>query len=124
MLLRDLDWLLALAEHQHVTDTAAVLRTSQPTLSRALARVEAELGARVFERAPDGVHLTPTGEVVMAAARELTARYEQLLSDLRTRDRSGHRRGAAGVPRLHRHLPRASACCATSTSTPHASGCC
>jgi LysR family transcriptional activator of glutamate synthase operon len=84
VLLRDLDWLLALAEHEHVTDTAAVLRTSQPTVSRALARVEAELGTRVFERAPDGVHLTPTGEVVLAAAGELTTRYAQLLSDLRT----------------------------------------
>ncbi|MEN3535745.1 LysR family transcriptional regulator [Microbispora sp. ZYX-F-249] len=84
MLLRDLSWLVALADHQHVTDTAAVLRTSQPTLSRALARVEAELGTRVFERAPDGVHLTPNGAVVVAAARDLTARYEQLLADLRS----------------------------------------
>ncbi|MGV9327002.1 LysR family transcriptional regulator [Streptosporangium sandarakinum] len=82
MLLRDLAWLIALADHGHVTDTAAVLRTSQPTLSRALARVEAELGARVFERAHDGVHLTPTGEIVVAAARDLTARYDQLLADL------------------------------------------
>ena len=84
MLIRDLDWLLALAEHEHVTDTAALLRTSQPTLSRALARVEGELGARVFERAPDGVHLTPTGEIVLAAARDLTTRYGQLLADLGT----------------------------------------
>lgn len=82
MLLRDVDWLLALAEHQHVTDTAALLGTSQPTLSRALARVEAELGTRVFERTPDGVHLTPAGEMVIAAARDLSDRYGQLLSDL------------------------------------------
>ncbi len=84
MLLRDLSWLVALADHQHVTDTAAILRTSQPTLSRALARVESELGARVFERAPDGVRLTPNGRLVVAAARDLTARYEQLLTDLRS----------------------------------------
>ncbi|MGH3335708.1 MAG: LysR family transcriptional regulator [Nocardioides sp.] len=84
MLLRDLDWLLTVADHEHVTDAAAVVGTSQPTLSRALARVEAELGARVFERAPDGVHLTPTGEIVVGAARELSARYQQLLSDLST----------------------------------------
>ncbi len=84
VLLRDLDWLLALAEHQHVTDTAAVLGTSQPTLSRALARVEAELGTRVFERAPGGVHVTPSGEIVIDAARDLTTRFRQLLSDLGT----------------------------------------
>ena len=82
MLIRDLEWLLALAEYEHVTDTAAILGTSQPTLSRALARVEGELGTRVFERAPDGVHVTPTGGMVLAAARDLTSRYEQLVSDL------------------------------------------
>jgi DNA-binding transcriptional LysR family regulator len=79
---RDLDWLLALAEHHHVTDTAAVLGTSQPTLSRALARVEAELGTRVFERTPGGVHPTPAGELVIAAARDLSTRYGQLLDEL------------------------------------------
>ena len=82
VLLRDLAWLVSLAEHQHVTDTAAILGTSQPTLSRALARVESELGARVFQRAPDGIHPTPTGELVVSAARDLTERFEQLLTDL------------------------------------------
>lgn len=82
MLLRDLGWLVALADHGHVTDTAAVLRTSQPTLSRSLARVEAELGTRIFERLPDGVRPTPTGELVIEAARELTARHRQLVADL------------------------------------------
>lgn len=80
--IRDLAWLVELADVGHVTDAAAGLRTSQPTLSRTLARVEAELGTRVFERAADGVHLTPTGEIVVAAARELTARYDRLLTEL------------------------------------------
>jgi LysR family transcriptional activator of glutamate synthase operon len=82
MLLRDLAWLVALADHEHVTDTAAALRTSQPTLSRALARIETELGAQIFERAADGVHPTPNGRLVIEAARELTARYRQLQTDL------------------------------------------
>jgi len=84
VLLRDFEWLVALADHQHVTDTAAILGTSQPTLSRTLARVEAELDTRLFERASDGVHPTPSGDLVVAAARDLTARYEQLLADLAT----------------------------------------
>lgn len=82
--IRDLDWLVALAEYGHVTDTAAILETSQPTLSRALARMETELGTRVFERSTDGIHITPVGEIVVAAARDVTARYEQLLRDLET----------------------------------------
>lgn len=82
MQLRDLAWLVALADYEHVTDAAAALRTTQPTLSRALARVETELGAQIFERAPDGVHPTPVGQMVLDAARELTGRYSQLKSDL------------------------------------------
>lgn len=61
MMLRDLDWLVTVSELEHVTDAAAVLGTNQPTLSRAVARVEDELGVRVFERSHDGVHPTPTG---------------------------------------------------------------
>jgi len=80
--MRDLAWLVAVAEHGHVTDAAAALRTGQPTLSRAVARVEAELGVRVFERVPEGVRVTPTGEVVVAAARELTGRYDALRAEL------------------------------------------
>jgi LysR family transcriptional regulator, transcription activator of glutamate synthase operon len=83
MQVRDLGWLVALASYEHVTDTAAILGTNQPTLSRAVARIENELGTRIFERSPTGVHATPNGELVIAAAREITARYEQLLADLR-----------------------------------------
>jgi len=85
MLLRDLTWVTALADYEHLTDTAAILGVSQPTLSRALARVEQELGARLFERVPTGVHLNPNGELVVAAARELTARYDQLTAELAAR---------------------------------------
>jgi LysR family transcriptional regulator, transcription activator of glutamate synthase operon len=85
MLLRDLSWLLALAEHGHVTDTAAVLGVSQPTLSRALARIEGELGVRLFERTPSGVVLNPQGELVLDAARDIVTRYGQVVTELASR---------------------------------------
>ncbi|MCY7395458.1 MAG: LysR family transcriptional regulator [Nocardioides sp.] len=82
MRMRDLSWLVAVAERGHVTAAAAAVGTSQPTLSRALARMEAELGARLFERVPAGVHLTPAGTLAVAAARDLTSRWASLLSDV------------------------------------------
>lgn len=82
MLVRDLEWLLAVADLEHVTDAAAALGVPQPTLSRAVARLEAELGTRIFERVPDGVRVTPAGELVVAAARDLGARHTQLVDDL------------------------------------------
>ena len=80
--IEDLRRLLALAEYGQVTDAAAVLRISQPTLSRLLARAEDELGTRLFERDGGGVHPNPYGEVALAAARDITRRYDQLRGDL------------------------------------------
>ena len=82
MLIRDLSWLLCLAEHEHVTEASYALGVTQPTLSRALARMEGELGVRLFERTADGVHLTPDGQRVIDAARDVVARYDQLTHDL------------------------------------------
>ncbi|CCH80066.1 Transcriptional regulator, LysR family [Nostocoides japonicum T1-X7] len=85
MLIRDLSWLTALAEYGQVTDTAAILRVSQPTLSRALARIEGELGAPLFERTSSGVEVTPDGEVAVAAARSILATYTRLMEELAAR---------------------------------------
>ncbi|MEI5675558.1 MULTISPECIES: LysR family transcriptional regulator [unclassified Nocardioides] len=85
MMIRDLEWLLVVAEHEHVTEAAAVLGVPQPTLSRALARVEGELGARLLERVPNGVRVNPDGALVVAAARDLTVRHARLRAELRAR---------------------------------------
>lgn len=83
--MRDLEWLVALADHQHVTDTAAALGVSQPTLSRALARVEDELGTRLFERVSQGLVISPNGELVVAGARDVLGRYQRLVLELAAR---------------------------------------
>ena len=85
MMMRDLVWLVELGDLGHVTDAAAALGTSQPTLSRALARLEAELGVRIFERVPTGVEVTPDGELVLEAARDLVARHDRLRTTLANR---------------------------------------
>ena len=76
--------LLVLAEHERITDAAEALQMSQPTLSRLLARAEQELGTRLFERDASGARPNPHGEVVLAAARDITRRYDQLTEDLAT----------------------------------------
>jgi DNA-binding transcriptional LysR family regulator len=73
MHVEDLRWFVVLAETEHLTDAAAILGTSQPTLSRALRRVEDAFGARLFEREHRGLRLNPYGQVVLEAARTGTA---------------------------------------------------
>jgi LysR family transcriptional activator of glutamate synthase operon len=80
--IEDFRRLLTLADHPRLTDAAAALRMSQPTLSRLLARIEKEVGARLFERDARGVHANPHGEVVLAAARDIVDRYDQLRDDV------------------------------------------
>ncbi len=46
---------------------------TQPTLTRDIARLEARLGGRLFERLPDGVRLTPLGETALGHARRILA---------------------------------------------------
>jgi DNA-binding transcriptional LysR family regulator len=80
--IEDLRRLLTLADHGQITDAAAAMRMTQPTLSRLLARAENRLGTRLFEREAGGVHPNPYGEMVLAAARDITGRYDQLRQDL------------------------------------------
>jgi DNA-binding transcriptional LysR family regulator len=48
--LLQLRYFQAVARHQHVSHAAADLRVAQPSLSRALARLEADLGVPLFDR--------------------------------------------------------------------------
>ncbi|MFC6884082.1 LysR family transcriptional regulator [Actinomadura yumaensis] len=69
-------WFLTVAELGHVTNAAAELRVSQPGLSRAIARLERELGAPLFDRAGRGVALSRYGTVFAEHARRLVAEDE------------------------------------------------
>ncbi|MBU2664157.1 LysR family transcriptional regulator [Actinoplanes bogorensis] len=82
MQIEDLRALTALGDHEHVTEAAAALGTTQPTLSRLLSRVEAELGARLFERDAKGVHPNPLGTLTLEAARDIVDRHDRLRRDL------------------------------------------
>lgn len=61
MNLRDLKYLVALADHRHFGRAAAACFVSQPTLSTQIRKLEDELGLPLVERAPRKVMLTPPG---------------------------------------------------------------
>jgi LysR family hydrogen peroxide-inducible transcriptional activator len=71
MNLRDLRYLVAVADHRHFGRAAAACFVSQPTLSMQIKKLEEELGVELIERAPRRVMLTPVGEEVVERAREV-----------------------------------------------------
>lgn len=73
MNLEEVQWFVVLAETEHVTEAAAELGVSQPTLSRALARFEREAGERLFDRVNRGLRLNAYGEIMLEHARRSIA---------------------------------------------------
>lgn len=87
MNLRDLSYLVALAEHRHFGHAAAASFVSQPTLSTQIRKLEEELGVTLVERAPRRVLLTDTGREIVARARDVLNEVEQIRGIARrTRD--------------------------------------
>ena len=69
MNLRDLEYLVALADHRHFGRAAEACFVSQPTLSTQIRKLETELGVELIERNPRRITLTEVGHNVVAHAR-------------------------------------------------------
>jgi LysR family hydrogen peroxide-inducible transcriptional activator len=78
MNLRDLRYLVALADHKHFGRAAAACFVSQPTLSTQIRKLEEELGVSLVERAPRRVMLTPVGRDIAERARRVVAEVTQM----------------------------------------------
>lgn len=78
MNLRDLQYLVALAETRHFGRAAERCHVSQPTLSAQLKKLEEYLGVALIERRPRKVALTASGEAVIERARRMLQGAEDI----------------------------------------------
>lgn len=72
----DLRSLVAVAESGHLTDTAAVLGISQPTLTRRIRRVETAVGADLFDRSGRRLTLNARGRAFLPHVRTMLAEFD------------------------------------------------
>jgi len=69
MNLRDLQYLVAVADHRHFGRAAEASFVSQPTLSMQIKKLENELGVQLVERTSRQIHMTAAGERIVERAR-------------------------------------------------------
>jgi LysR family hydrogen peroxide-inducible transcriptional activator len=78
MNLRDLHYLVSLAEHRHFGRAAEACFVSQPTLSTQIKKLEDELGVALVVRTPRKVLLTDVGREIATRARDVLNEIEQI----------------------------------------------
>lgn len=66
---RDLEYIVAVADHLHFGKAAVSCAVSQPTLSAQVRKFEEYVGVEIFERAPRSVLMTERGHEIVAQAR-------------------------------------------------------
>jgi len=78
--LRVIRYFLAVAEAGSLTQAARRVHVAQPSLTRQLRQMEAELGLSLFNRSRGGLTLTVAGRRFLPMARDLTMRADDLRS--------------------------------------------
>lgn len=95
MLLRQLEYLVALARERHFARAADSCFVSQPSLSAAIRKLETELDVPIVRRGRRFEGLTPEGERVLLWAHRILAEQDALRHEL-----SAMRGGLAGTLRM------------------------
>ncbi|CAM3225134.1 LysR substrate-binding domain-containing protein [Stackebrandtia soli] len=95
--LRDLQTFISVATTGSFRSAAQRMYTSQPAVSRAIARLERAVGAELLERGPRGARLTAAGAIAAEHAHRVAATLSALRTDLAEGQRSHIRLGAAAT---------------------------
>jgi DNA-binding transcriptional LysR family regulator len=85
--MQKVDWHLlecfrAAGRHQHVSRAAEQLGTSQPAVSRAIARLESKLGVKLFERLGRSIVLTKKGRLFLQVVDRAHGEIEEVQCSL------------------------------------------
>ena len=103
--LKDLRYLVAVADCRHFGRAAEHCFVSQPTLSAQLKKLEDYLGVQLIERQPNNVSLTEAGEQIVSRARRILEASEEVVTLARShRDPLAGRLRVALLPTIGPYL--------------------
>lgn len=86
MEIRVLKYFLTVVREENITKAAEVLHITQPTLSRQLARMEDEIGVKLFNRGTRKITLTDEGILLRRRAEEILALVDKTEQELLIRE--------------------------------------
>ncbi len=103
--LKDLRYLVAVADTRHFGRAAERCFVSQPTLSAQILKLEGYLGIQLIERQPKRIALTEAGEEIVARARRMLEASEEIVTLARAhRDPLAGRLRVALIPTIGPYL--------------------
>lgn len=80
--IRQIEYFTEVAKHLSFTKAASTLHVSQPSISKAIQNLEAELGVPLFYRSSKQLELTDAGKAVLVNAQQVLAAFKNLRSEL------------------------------------------
>lgn len=80
---RDLEYVLAVQQQGGIGRAAEALGISQPALTKAVRRVEEEVGLPLFERTARGVRPTDAGAAFLERGRRMRLEFDDALKEMR-----------------------------------------
>lgn len=102
--LRQLNYLIALAEERHFGRAAERAHVTQPALSTQIRELEDRLGAPLIDRSDRTVRLTPAGHEVLASARRIMGEVERMEAAARWQDGLSGRLKLGMIPTVAPYL--------------------
>lgn len=82
MSILQLKYFKALAEREHLTKTADYFRIAAPSLSASIARLEAEVGCKLFNREGRNIRLNKSGEVYLKYVTDILQQLEDARKEI------------------------------------------
>ncbi len=95
--LRELEYVLAIADTGSISRAAERLYLAQSSLSQFLNRLESNLGVKLFVRTSGGVRPTLSGEIYIRSARQMLSQYRMLKAELHDMESLGEGRIEFGI---------------------------
>ncbi len=80
--IKQLRYLVGIADEQHVGRAAERLHVTQPALSQQLRKLEEEVGSPLFERHHRGMRLTLAGQVMLKHSRQILEQIEEARNEI------------------------------------------